>query len=76
MSTILLKNTTGRLRGNYVRYEYGEDLFGYLFLDISRSRKHRARRIRSLLFDNPRDFICVLDQDLDRRENRNYVHAG
>lgn len=75
MSTILLKNTTGRRSGSYVRYEYGEDLFGYLYLDVSRSRRHRGQRVRSLVFDNPRDFLYILDRDLDRRDALNYIHA-
>lgn len=75
MSQILLKNTTGKRSGFYIRYEYGHDLFGYLYLDVVRSRKHRARRIRSMLFDDPRDFICTLDRELDFRENLNYVQS-
>lgn len=76
VSTILLKNSTGKRTGHYVRYEYGEDLFGYLYLDVSRARKHRGKKIRSLIFDNPRDFICTLDRDLYLRENLNYVRSA
>lgn len=72
---ILLKNTTGRRSGTFVRYEYGQDLFGYLYLDVSRARKHRGERVRRQVFTNPRDFICALDIELDARESRNYVHA-
>lgn len=75
MSVIHLKNCTGRRSGSFVRYEYGADLFGYFYLDVVHGRKHCVRRVRQMLFDNPRDFICMLDQDLDRRDNLNYVHA-
>ncbi len=72
----MLKNTTGRKSGTFVRYEYGQDLFGYLYLDVIRARKHRGERIRCQLFNNTRDFVCALDIELDARESRNYVHAG
>jgi hypothetical protein len=73
---ITLRNTTGKRAGARIRYEYGHDLFGYLYLDVVRSRKHRAERLRTMLFDNPRDFICTLDRDLDFREALNYIqHA-
>ncbi|MBX7059144.1 MAG: hypothetical protein K1X75_13845 [Leptospirales bacterium] len=73
MSIIHMRNDTGRRCGSFVRYEYGADLFGFFYLDVVQGRKHRVRRVRQLLFDNPRDFICVLDRDLDRRDNLNYV---
>ena len=71
--TILLKNETGRKRGNYVRYEYGEDLFGYLYLDIIRSKKHCAWPVKSCLFEDKRDLILALDIDLGRRETLDYL---
>ncbi len=70
---ILLKNSTGKLSGYFVRYEYGEDLFGFIYLDVVRGKKHRARKVRSMLFDDAREFIFTLDIDLDRRESLNYV---
>ncbi|MBI3396798.1 MAG: hypothetical protein HY042_13250 [Spirochaetia bacterium] len=73
---ILLKNTTGRRSGRYVRYEYGEDLFGRYYIDVVRGRKHRARMIRSLLFESPRDFVCALDLELYRNESLDYVHEA
>jgi len=73
--TILLKNTTGSRSGSYLRYEYGEDLFGYIYLDVVRQRKHRFRLVRSLVFKSTRDFICTLDVDLYNKENLNYVPA-
>ncbi|MCB1327300.1 MAG: hypothetical protein H7A21_19510 [Spirochaetales bacterium] len=69
---ILLRNRTGPRTGAQIRYEYGSDLFGYWYLDIVRTRKHRATSVRRLVFDNPRDFICLLDLDLDRKETLNY----
>ena len=70
---ILLKNETGRRRGEYLRYEYGKDLFGHFYLDILKSKKHRSHRVQSLLFQDGKDFIQTLDMDLLRREGQNYV---
>ncbi|MCB1173360.1 MAG: hypothetical protein KDK39_07345 [Leptospiraceae bacterium] len=72
MGQIILKNQTGHKRGNFVHYYYGQDLFGYLYLDVVRRKQHRASVIKQMLFDNPRDFVCTLDLELDRRENHHY----
>ena len=69
---ILLKNETGRKRGERLRYEYGREIFGHFYLDILKSRKHYSRRIQSLLFKEKRDFIQTLDIDLSRREGQHY----
>lgn len=73
MSTIFLKNNTGKMAGRYIRYEFGEDLFGYLYLDVISGRKHRARKNRSFVFDDAREFIYVLDEELFRKECLHYV---
>ena len=69
---ILLKNEFGRANGNYIVYEYGQDLFGYYYLDIVRSKKHCAEKIESHLFEKPSEFICILDEHLYRRERLHY----
>jgi len=76
VAEILLTNSTGSRRGNFIQYEYGEDLFGYLYLDIARRKKHRARKLKSMLFQNARDLIVTLDLELYRKENLNYIHAN
>lgn len=73
MSAIYLKNTTGLRTGHFVRYEYGEDLFGHIFLDIVKGRKHRAKLTRSIIFDDPAAFIRTLDLEICRSEDRNYL---
>ena len=70
---IVLKNETGKRRGNYIRYEYGNDLFGYMYLDIIRSRKHRAKFINRHIFTDPKDFILTLDVDMERRDALDYL---
>ncbi len=73
MSAITLENTTGKRSGRVVCYEYGEDLFGYLFLDIYSGKKHKTRRVNSRLFQRVRDLIIYLDDDLYRKEILNYL---
>lgn len=73
--TIVLRNTTGSRSGNIVRYEYGEDLFGYIYLDIVRQKKHSGKLARKMVFSNVREFVCTLDIDLYNKENLNYIPA-
>ena len=73
MSTIVLKNTTGKRSGSYVKYEFGEDLFGYFYVDVVRGRKHRAKKLRSMVFSDPATFVRTLDADLARSESFHYV---
>ncbi len=68
-----MKNTTGKRQGRFVRYEYGEDLFGYLFLDVVSGKRDQARRVRTHLFSDVRHLIYTLDVEIDRRENLNYI---
>lgn len=72
MSHIILKNKTGKLTGSYIHYNYGHDLFGYMYLDVVRQKKHTGRLIKRMHFDNPKDFICSLDLDMYNKENRHY----
>ena len=72
LGSIYLKNTTGKRSGSYVRMDYGEDLFGFYYLDITHGRKDQARLNRTLLFREPKDFICTLDKELYNKENLNY----
>lgn len=56
-----------------MRYEYGQDLFGYIYLDVVSGKKHRAKRLRSLIFQTQQDFLHTLDIDLYHKENLDYV---
>lgn len=73
MNTIVMKNTTGKRSGNIVRFEFGRDLFGYIFLDVIRGKQHRTRLVRSMLFDDPGDFMRVLDTEVCRGEDLDYL---
>ena len=73
MGEIWLKNSTGRRSGSYVRYEFGEDLFGFLYLRVARGRKHTEALVRDQVFEHQLDFLFTLDDQLDRHETLNYV---
>ena len=70
--SIYFKNTTGKRSGSYVRIEYGEDLFGFLYLDVTHGRKHKAKLKRTMVFNDTRDFICTLDWEIYKKETLNY----
>jgi len=76
MSSILLKNTTGSRRDSYIQYDFGQDLFGYHFLDIGRRQKHRGKILKRMNFRTPREFLLTLDLELYRKESLNYIPAG
>lgn len=73
MGQILLKNTTGKRSGSYIRYEFGEDLFGCLYLQVVRGRKHSERMLRSEVFSDQLEFLFRIDDQLEHHENLNYV---
>lgn len=72
MSQIVLHNNTGKQSGSYIHYDYGCDLFGYLYLDVSKQKKHTGKIIKKMHFENPKDFICTLDIDIYNKECRHY----
>lgn len=73
MSMIRLTNSTGKRRGRWIRYEFGEDLFGFYFYDVFSGRSLNSRRLKTRVFVDPAEFICSLDVELYNSENRNYV---
>lgn len=70
---MVLKNTTGRRRGQFIYYLYGQDLFGFFYLDVIRAQKHLSAQVKSELFARPQDLICAIDMDLERREQSDYL---
>jgi hypothetical protein len=73
MSSIFMQNQTGSRCGWFFRYEFGEDLFGYYYIDISKGKKHVAQKTKTYLTKDPREFIYILDCDLERKESLNYL---
>lgn len=75
MAGIHLANTTGRRAGTFFRYEFGEDLFGGLYLDVIRGASHCASLVRTARFSGKIEFLIALDTELDRKEKQNYFPA-
>jgi hypothetical protein len=72
---IFLKNQTGRSAGKYFCFEYGQDLFGFYFLDIIHGAKHKSQRVKKELFRRPQDLICAMDIEIEVKERYNYLTA-
>jgi len=72
MSIIHLQNTTGKRRGRWIRYEFGEDLFGFFYYDVFSGQQLKSRHLKTRIFADPRDFLCSLDVELYHNENRNF----
>lgn len=73
MGVINLKNITGKRSGTFVRYEFGEDLFGYYYIDIVSGKRNVPRTTKSVVFENSLEFIFTLDNELDKRDSLNYT---
>ncbi len=70
---LLLQNDTGK----YVRYEYGQDLFGHLYLDISSGNREFCQSKINYHFYEQASFIRVLDNNLMAKESHNYsIHPA
>ncbi|MGV3665961.1 MAG: hypothetical protein ACO1NV_07495 [Leptospira bouyouniensis] len=69
--TIRLENSTGRRSGRFVAYEYGEDLFGTLYLNKFSGRE-KGRLIDKWRLSDLGSLIRVLDTEISRREEENY----
>ena len=72
---IRLENKTGRRKGRFVKYEYGTDLFGYVYLDKIKGRE-RGKLVSRWILQDLGTLVRLLDLELYRREVENYEHAG
>ncbi|MEM7180248.1 MAG: hypothetical protein AAF518_05015 [Spirochaetota bacterium] len=71
---IKMINRTGMKQGLYVSYEYGTDLFGYIYLDKIRGRE-RGKVVDSWVLDDLASLIKTLDTEIYRREVENYEYT-
>lgn len=71
LMTIRLVNRTGTKNGRFVAYEYGEDLFGYLYLEKIRG-KERGKLVDRWILKDIASLVRTLDLEIYRRENENY----
>ncbi|MDF3819857.1 hypothetical protein P3G55_08110 [Leptospira sp. 96542] len=69
--TIRMTNFTGKRNGRFIAYEYGEDLFGYLYLNKFAGRG-KGKLISKWVLDDLGSLIRVLDTEITRREEENY----
>jgi hypothetical protein len=69
--TIKLVNRTGRRWGRFVSYEYGEDLFGYIYLDKIKG-KSKGKLVTSWIMNDLSSLIKLLDIEIYKREVENY----
>ena len=61
--------------GRFVKYEYGRDLFGYLYLDKIRGRE-RGKLVEQWVLPDLGSLFRVLDLEIYRRESENYVNSA
>ncbi|GBF51041.1 hypothetical protein LPTSP4_25720 [Leptospira ryugenii] len=64
-------NSTGKRSGRFVAYEYGEDLFGTIYLDKFSGRE-KGKLIDKWRLHDFGSLIRVLDTEISRREDENY----
>ncbi|MCE9501635.1 MAG: hypothetical protein K8R21_14215 [Leptospira sp.] len=71
---IRLINNTGKRHGRFVGYEYGTDLFGFIYLDKIKGRE-RGRITDQWILNDFGSLIKVLDLEIYKREVENYENA-
>ena len=72
---ILLENKTGKIYVRFVKYEYGEDLFGYLYLEKIKGKKESVEKgkiVDRWILDDLASLVKTLDLEIYRREVENY----
>ncbi|PJZ67836.1 hypothetical protein EHQ27_06210 [Leptospira wolffii] len=71
---IRLENRTGNRSGRFVVYEYGTDLFGYVYVDKFRGRD-KGRIVSRWLMQDVGSLVRLLDHEIYRRESENYENV-
>jgi hypothetical protein len=71
---IRLENNTGMRAGRFVKYEYGVDLFGNVYLDKIKGRE-RGKLVDKWVLPDFGSLFRVLDLELYRREVENYENT-
>lgn len=72
---IRLINNTGKRQGRFVGYDYGTDLFGYVYLDKIKGRE-KGKLVDSWIMKDYISLIKVLDLEIYKRETENYENAA
>lgn len=68
---IRMENQTGIRKGRFVKYEYGVDLFGNIYLDKIKGRE-KGKLVDRWLLQDFGSLFRVLDLELYKREVENY----
>ncbi|MCB1143235.1 MAG: hypothetical protein H7A24_12155 [Leptospiraceae bacterium] len=72
--TIKMINRTGKRWGRFVSYEFGEDLFGYIYLDKIKGRD-RGKLVDRWVLPDLGSLIRTLDLEIYKREVENYENT-
>ena len=72
---IQLVNQTGKRRGRFVKYQYGTDLFGYVYLDKIKGRE-KGKLVDSWVMEDLGSLVRLLDLEIYKREVENYELAA
>lgn len=73
---IRMVNLTGSNYGKEVVYEYGEDLFGYYYLNKIKSVKEKKRIVNRWILKDLAALIRTLDLELYKLEQGNYENTS
>ena len=72
---IRMEKKIGKRERRFVSYEYGEDLFGYIYLEKIRGKKEEPERgkvVDKWILDDLASLVKMLDLELYKREVENY----
>lgn len=72
---IRMEKKIGINNRRFVSYEYGEDLFGYIYLEKIRGKKEepeKARIVDKWILEDLASLVKMLDLELYRREVEDY----
>ncbi|ASV12996.1 MULTISPECIES: hypothetical protein [Leptospira] len=72
---IRLINNTGKRVGRFVTYEYGTDLFGYVYVDKIKG-KERGKLVSRWIMPDLGSLVRLLDFEIYKRENEHYENIS
>ncbi|XDD50161.1 hypothetical protein AB3N59_17675 [Leptospira sp. WS92.C1] len=72
---IRLINNTGKRTGRFVAYEYGTDLFGYVYVDKIKG-KEKGKLVSQWVMPDLGSLVRLLDFEIYKRENEHYENIN
>ncbi|MCX7999375.1 MAG: hypothetical protein N3A69_10575 [Leptospiraceae bacterium] len=73
---VRMVNLTGSQYGREIVYEYGEDLFGYYYLNKIKSVKEKRKIVNRWVMKDLATLIRTLDLELYKLEQNNYENKA